>query len=72
MLFGQECERIRSLLSIRPCVWIGKLSYSLYLYHFGVLTVLCDLRHTDDLQGASDRALYFAMTLALAVVGEVS
>ena len=66
VLFGRWYGRIRGLLSSRPCVWVGKLSYSIYLFHFGVLTTIFALRGVDDLGGTADHVLYFGATLALA------
>ncbi len=35
-LFGSQFGVVRALLEIRPLVWLGKISYSLYLWHFPI------------------------------------
>jgi peptidoglycan/LPS O-acetylase OafA/YrhL len=35
-LFGSQFGMIRACLEIKPVVWIGKISYSLYLWHFPI------------------------------------
>ena len=63
VLFGRWSGRIRGFLSSGPSVWIGKLSYSLYLFHYGVLIVICDLQGTDELGGIANHLIFFVATL---------
>lgn len=59
VLFGRWYGRIRGLLSSEPSVWIGKLSYSIYLFHFGLLTLICELRHADEPHGVTDHVIFW-------------
>ncbi len=53
-------------LSTRPLVWIGKLSYGIYLFHWPVFLVLDRAR--TNLDGLSLIALRLAVTLAAASI----
>jgi peptidoglycan/LPS O-acetylase OafA/YrhL len=66
VLFGPWYGKIRDCLSSRPFTWLGKLSYSLYLFHYGVFVVINDLWHTESLQGVPAYAVYYLGSLALA------
>ncbi len=57
---------IARLLSLRPLVWIGTVSYGAYLWHFPVYVYLDTAR--TGLSGASLLALRSAATLGLAAV----
>lgn len=37
---NQEKNKISSFLSLKPMMWIGKISYSLYLWHWVVLAIM--------------------------------
>ena len=60
-LLGRD-HIVRRLLCTRPAILVGRLSYSLYLWHWGAFAV------ADALAGAH-RALWLAIGLPLAVAG---
>ncbi len=65
----QHASPLRSLLSLRPVVWTGTISYGLYLYHWPIFTVL-----TEERVGASGAALFavrLAVTLAVATLSSL-
>ncbi len=65
LLLGLQVEGpVRTALSIGPLVWLGKISYGVYLYHWPVY-VIVDERRTD-LDGAPLMILRLAITLAIA------
>jgi len=65
LLLGLQVEGpVRAALSISPLVWLGKISYGVYLYHWPVY-VIVDERRTD-LDGAPLVILRLAITLAIA------
>jgi peptidoglycan/LPS O-acetylase OafA/YrhL len=67
LLLGLQVEGpVRAALSIAPLVWLGKISYGVYLYHWPVY-VIVDERRTD-LDGAPLVILRLAITLAIAQV----
>jgi peptidoglycan/LPS O-acetylase OafA/YrhL len=41
-LFGNQFGIVRACLEIKPLVWMGKISYSLYLWHFPVQYLFLD------------------------------
>ena len=66
ILFG-EWEKPRSILAYKSMVWIGRLSYSLYLFHFGVLiTVQAFQNHKQTLTEPIDFILYFILSFTFA------
>ena len=57
----------KSLLRLRPFQWIGLVSYSLYLWHWPVLTIAAERRGTDSLP-VWDSLLWVLVSLGLAIV----
>jgi len=55
---------LRSLLSLGPLVWIGRISYGLYLWHWPVIVFASPAR--TGLDGASLTTMRVALTFALA------
>ena len=43
VLYGPSMGRVRASLSLRPCLFVGRLSYSLYLSHWTVLCIALPL-----------------------------
>jgi peptidoglycan/LPS O-acetylase OafA/YrhL len=71
LLLGLQADGpVRSALSVRPLVWLGGISYGVYLYHWP-LFVLLDERRTG-LDGVTLFALRLAVTLVLAQVSYVA
>lgn len=56
----------RALVSVRPLVWVGQLSYGIYLFHWPVFVMLDEAR--TGLDGVSLVAVRLAVTLACAIV----
>ena len=54
------------LLGLRPFQWVGLISYSLYLWHWPVLTIAADRRATGTLPG-SETFLCVVLSVILAV-----
>ncbi len=57
---------VRRLLSLRPVVWVGTISYGVYLYHWPIFAVVTADRVSLD--GAALFGLRVALTVAAAVV----
>jgi peptidoglycan/LPS O-acetylase OafA/YrhL len=57
-------SRLTGALSIRPLVVLGRLSYSLYLWHFGVFQIVAE--HTTSWSPAPRVLLAWSVTLLLA------
>ncbi len=55
---------LRSVLALAPFVWLGRISYGIYLWHWPVIVVASPSR--TDLNGASLTLLRIALTLAFA------
>jgi peptidoglycan/LPS O-acetylase OafA/YrhL len=56
--------RVGALLSLKPVVYVGRISYSLYLWHWGVITAM---RWTTGLGTPSLKIVAVCISLALAV-----
>lgn len=65
--FTQPGEPVTKVLSTSPFVFIGKLSYSIYLWHFPVFA-FGRLTNLDGVT-AADHALWIVVTLALSAAG---
>ncbi|MDX2028053.1 MAG: acyltransferase [Alphaproteobacteria bacterium] len=62
-------ERLRRFLSLGPCLLLGRMSYSLYLFHFGVLNAVYALQGTENtIEGAGGMALYVGGSLPCAAL----
>jgi peptidoglycan/LPS O-acetylase OafA/YrhL len=65
ILFGQASV-LRRWLEKKIMIVIGKLSYSLYLMHFGVLIVIEKMQESDHLNGTGSIILYLVVSFLLA------
>lgn len=61
----QHATPVRSLLSLKPVVFLGKISFGVYLYHWPVFVVLSRARTELDLLPLS--LLRIGVTLAIAI-----
>jgi peptidoglycan/LPS O-acetylase OafA/YrhL len=67
LLLGLQFDSpVRRALSIPPLVWIGTISYGVYLYHWPIFVILDEERTGMD--GVALTALRFVITFALAQV----
>ena len=65
LLLGLQADSpVRSALSVAPLVWLGKVSYGVYLFHWPIFVVLNDERVGID--GPLLFALRIVVTLAVA------
>jgi len=65
--FASPTEPVTRLLSLTPIVWVGRLSYSLYLWHFPVFA-FGRLLSIDE-PGATDMFAWVILTFALSIAG---
>lgn len=71
ILFGpfMAAARLRKFLSLGPCLLLGRMSYALYLFHFGVLNLVYVLQGTENtIVGAGGMALYIVGSLVCAAL----
>jgi peptidoglycan/LPS O-acetylase OafA/YrhL len=66
-IYAQPAEALRRALSSKPLVYIGKLSYSLYLYHWLVLIIMIVYAGPIDKTFAW-QGPYWVMTFGLAAL----
>ncbi len=67
LLLGLQVESpVRAACSAAPLVWLGKISYGVYLFHWPIFVVMNDERTGID--GVALFALRMALTLAVAQV----
>lgn len=64
---GQPVKLVAPIVNFTPLQWVGNWSYSLYLWHFPVITVVV-ARTGDDANTPAKFAGVFAVSLALAVL----
>jgi len=57
---GGQAGRTRELLTSRPIIFIGKISYSLYLWHWGIFVLM---RWTVGLESVWTKTLAIVLTL---------
>jgi peptidoglycan/LPS O-acetylase OafA/YrhL len=68
VLYGKD-EAFRRILSTRPLVLIGKMSYSLYLFHFGtMISIEAFDHHRQSLGTPLNIALYVLFSVVLATL----
>ena len=60
---------VRAAFSFRPAVWLGRISYGVYLYHWPVFVLLGD--HRTGVSGPPLFLLRFGVTLAVATLSFV-
>jgi peptidoglycan/LPS O-acetylase OafA/YrhL len=63
----QPAYGVETLLRLRPFQWIGLISYSLYLWHWPLLTIAAQHAGTDNLS-VMDSLGWVAVSLGLAIV----
>jgi peptidoglycan/LPS O-acetylase OafA/YrhL len=59
--------RLWLLLASRPCLWLGRLSYSLYLVHFPILFTVASLVYTISRSAALAALIGIPLSFAVAV-----
>jgi hypothetical protein len=64
---AEPAHGVERLLRLRPFQWIGLISYSLYLWHWPVLTIAAERRGTDSLP-VTDALLWVLLSLGLAII----
>ena len=58
----QRPSLVRTVLSIAPLVWLGRISYGVYLFHWPIYTLV------DERRFESDPAVLFVVRLAITLV----
>jgi peptidoglycan/LPS O-acetylase OafA/YrhL len=67
IILPKEIDALTAVLSFRPIVWIGKISYSLYLWHWPVLVLFRHYANGEEPRWYEALAL-FVLTLVCAAV----
>ncbi|MFT7562203.1 MAG: peptidoglycan/LPS O-acetylase OafA/YrhL [Flavobacteriales bacterium] len=66
--WGNQCRFTSIILGNMLMAWVGRLSYSIYLWHFPVFA-FAYIKSNDDLISFSDKLELLALTLFLSVIG---
>ena len=66
LLLILSSDKIQNLLSAKPLVYLGKISYSFYLLHFGILLIMTEIFAT--INSIAFFIIYLASTILISVL----